>query len=122
MLRRPGGLRARRPRHPLDRALLRCLRIVSCPADAAPRPPRTAVRQRVADADGRADAVAGPERPCLPASCPPPARAPVPGAAIAVALQRALPRAGAEAAAALEGDRRRDAWGRRRSAAARHDP
>src|SRR3954454_15506785 len=38
MLRRPGGLRARRPRHPRDRALLRCLCIVSFRADASPQP------------------------------------------------------------------------------------
>ena len=39
----------------------------------------------------------------------------------AVALQRALPGAGAEAGAALEGARGRDARRRRRSASARHD-
>ena len=122
MLRRPGGLRARRPRHPFDRALLRCLRIVSFPTDASTGPTEEDQRQRVVDADGRADAVAVPQRPCIPASCPPPARASVPVPAGTVELQRALPVADTETCAALEGDRGRDAWRPRSPAPARHDP
>ncbi len=111
MLRRPGGLRARRPRHPRDRALLRCLCIVSFPADASPRPPGADQRQRAAGGDGRPDVASVPERPGLPAPRPPPARPPVSLPAVAVALQRALPGAGAEAGAALEGTRRGDSSG-----------
>ena len=50
-----------------------------------------------------------PERPHLPAAGRPAARASVPLPARPVALQRALPAAGAEAGAALEGARRRNA-------------
>ena len=71
--------------------------------------------------DGRPDDVAVLERSGLPAPRPPATRASLPVSALAAALQRALPAAGAEAGGALEGARRKDARRRRQSASARHD-
>ena len=68
MLRRPGGLRARRPRHPLDRSLLRRLLALSCArAEAQAGTPAEDHRQRAALLDGRADAARAAERSPLPA-------------------------------------------------------
>src|SRR5215217_3343406 len=121
MLRRPGGLRARRPRHPRDRVVLRGLWIVSFRADASPRPTGEDQRQRAAGVDGRPDAAGVPERPRLSASRPPTARASVPVSAFAVALQRALSGAGAETRAALESGRGGHARRGRLPPSARHD-
>src|SRR5215210_2016334 len=62
-----------------------------------------------------------PKRARLPAPRPPAARPPLPLPALAAPLQRALPRARAEARALVEGARLRNARQRRRPAPARHD-
>src|SRR5436309_2525681 len=110
MLRRPGGLRARRPRHPLDRSLLRRLLALSCArGEAAARTPAADHRQRAALPDGRPDAARAAERSPLPRRRRKTTRAPLPGPALAVALQRALPSARAQARHPLAGDRLRAA-------------
>src|SRR4051812_30446666 len=63
MLRRPGGLRARRPRHPVDRSLLRRLLALSFARVQAEAGTSAADhRQRAALPDGGADAAWAAER------------------------------------------------------------
>src|SRR5206468_11473553 len=94
---------------PVDRSLLRCLLALPCRSEAAARATAAGERQRVALPDGGADAARPAERPPLPQSRRAAARPALPDPAQPVALQRALPGAGAEAGHALAGDRLRAA-------------